>query len=175
MKLEFGGGKKPRGDGWVNVDQCQEADVIHNLNLRPWPFADDSAEEIYSSHCLEHLIQPVEVLREVARIGKLGAKVEIRVPAPYSDLAMVVGHLHVFAPMAAENIDKHFVADFWNGPKRLKLDRYHYSSCERLAKAKMVLPYLDNLDDQLIMEFVPGTAHEVTYFYHVIENECYKP
>src|SRR5882724_9186504 len=55
MKLEFGGGKKPRGDGWVNVDQCQEADVIHNLNLRPWPFADDSAGEIYSSHCLEHL------------------------------------------------------------------------------------------------------------------------
>lgn len=171
MKIELGGGLFGRGKDWVNVDQCPTADVIHNLDVTPWPFADDSAEAIYSSHCIEHVKCPISFLRECARIGAIGCEIEIRCPAPYSDLAYVAGHLHVFAPQAARNMEVHFPEQFWFATKRPKLMGWHYQASERLHEAKAELPFLADLSDDLIMKYIPGTAHETVFKYVVQKNE----
>ena len=55
-------------------------DVIHDLNVIPYPFADDFADEIHFYHVLEHLDDPVAKLEEIHRILKTGGVLHMRVP-----------------------------------------------------------------------------------------------
>lgn len=171
MKIELGGGSFGRGGDWVNVDMVHTADVQHNLDHTPWPFYDDTVHAIYSSHCIEHVKCPISFLRECARVGRIGCPIEIRCPAPYSDLAMVAGHIHVFSPQAARNMDGHFPEQFWFAEKRPKLIGWHYQASERIHEARKELPFLQGLSDQLIMKYIPGTAHETVFQYVVQKNE----
>ena len=172
MKLEIGGGKDfAKGDGWVNLDQLEGVDIQHDLNVRPWPLADDSVDQIYSSHCIEHVQCPIGFLHECARIGKVGCPVEIRCPSPYSDLAMVAGHVSVFSPQAARNMDVHFPRLFWKAAKRPRLVSWRLQASERLAEATRELPFLHGLSDDLIMKYIPGTGHETVFNYVIQVNE----
>lgn len=173
MKLEIGGGSNfARGDGWVNLDQCPEADAVHNLNELPWPFADDTADEIYSSHCIEHVIDPHAFLRECARIGKVGCRVEVRCPWTYSDMAMTAGHCHVFSLQQARNMEFHFPKLTWgNNLKRPRFVESRLQPTERMAEAKAELPFLNGLSDQVIMKYIPGTAHDTVFQYVIQLNE----
>lgn len=174
MKLEIGGGACPNGDGWVNIDLADGADVHHDLNVFPWPFADDSVSAIYSSHCLEHLADPLGALREMARIGRIGAPIELRVPHPASHQAMGVSHLHVFSPIQAINMDVYFPKDFWIAVKRPKLLRIEYAPTFLLEEAKRELPFLQGISDESIMKWIPGTCHESRFFYTVVQNEFHQ-
>jgi ubiquinone/menaquinone biosynthesis C-methylase UbiE len=172
MKLEIGGGNDfARGDGWTNMDQLPGADIQHDLNVRPWPLSDDSVDAIYTSHCIEHVQCPISFLHECARIGKVGCTVEIRCPSPYSDLAMVAGHVSVFSPQAARNMDVHFPRLFWKDKKRPRLVSWHFGANERLHEAKRELPFLKGLSDHLIMKYIPGCAHETVFQYVIQANE----
>lgn len=171
MKLEVGGGIYPRGDGWINVDQTPNADVHHDLNVSPWPFADESVEALYSSHCFEHLDDPFAVIAEICRICIVGAPVELGVPHPASHLAMTHGHKHVWSPVAAINIEKYFPRDFWKGKKRLRLDGITYGPTFMLEEAKAELPFLKGLSDETIQRWIPGTCHECRFSYTVVVNE----
>ncbi len=68
--------------GYVNVDFLADLkpDVVHNLDEFPYPFADESFEEIFASHVLEHLKDPFAAMREWRRLLKPGGKLIIRVP-----------------------------------------------------------------------------------------------
>ena len=175
MKLEIGGGIpiKARGEGWVNIDLVDNADIRHDLNVFPWPIQDGSIEEVYSSHCLEHLRNPVTVLQEIARICTVGAAVEIRVPHPISDLAVLFHHCHVFGPIAALNMEHHFPREYWLGPKRLQLKGIGYGPSILLGEARRELPFLANLSDEVVMKWIPRTCHECRFYYTVIVNEFY--
>lgn len=174
-KLELGGGTRNRGANWVNLDQCESADIHHDLNEFPLPFADDQISEVYSSHCLEHLLYPIKVLNEIARICKLGSEVEIRVPHFAGEMAMVTGHVGVISEQAIINMDEHFVKDSWTGPKRLKLVETKYGASVNLHKVKEECPQLvRGMTDIQIMKYIPGTCHELRFHFTVIENECYE-
>jgi ubiquinone/menaquinone biosynthesis C-methylase UbiE len=173
LKIELGGGVKPRGDGWINVDQTPNADVKHDLDVAPWPFADDSVDAVYSCHCLEHLRGPYVAFREICRVCKVDAPVEIRVPHPGAHLAMQWGHLYAFSPQEAVNMDRHFPAEYWHAPKRLKLLDYRLEPSELMEQARRELPFLRNLADQIVMKYFPVTCHETRFYYKVIANEFY--
>lgn len=174
MNLELGGGNlRARGNGWINVDLCDVADVRHDLNVRPWPFADDSVDALYSSHCLEHLSAIMDVLYEIARICKVGAAIELRVPHPSSDLAMVWDHRHVYGPIAAINNETYFPHEVWPNSKRLKLISIEYGPSILLEEAKRELPFLAGLSDEVIMKYVPRTCHECIFHYMAVINEFY--
>ena len=93
---------------------------------------------------------------------------EIRVPHPTSDLAMVWDHRHVFSPIAAINADEHYPHEHWTGPKRLKLERIEYHSSILLEEAKRELPFLEGLSDEVIMKWIPRTCHECRFSYSVV-------
>lgn len=173
MKLELGGGVKPRGEGFVNLDKLDVADIQHDITDYPWPIEDDLVTEVYSSHCIEHIPDPMKMLREIARVGVLGCRVEIRCPHPISDLAMVWDHRHTFSPIAAWNADQYFPHEHWFGPKRLKLQHIEYRPSILLGEARRELPFLRGLSDEVVMKWIPRTCHECCFHYVVVGNEHY--
>jgi SAM-dependent methyltransferase len=55
-------------------------DIIHDLDILPYPFENDSVNEIHMYHVLEHLHSPLEKLEELNRILKPKGILHIRVP-----------------------------------------------------------------------------------------------
>jgi ubiquinone/menaquinone biosynthesis C-methylase UbiE len=90
MKLNLGSGSKIL-KGYVNVDKFQyyNPDVVHDLEKFPYPFEDNSVDEILLSHVLEHIGQNPEIfnniIKEFYRICKNNSVIDIRVPHPRHD------------------------------------------------------------------------------------------
>lgn len=106
MRLNLGCGSQAE-DGWINVDwlEIPGVDVVHNLLLFPYPFEDESANEIKAVDVLEHLpnytpdnlATGVEFVKECHRILKPGGTLIIQVPhadSPntWTDLTHVRGY-----------------------------------------------------------------------------------
>lgn len=79
--LNLGCGRKYLAEA-VNVDvtPTTRPDVVHDLNVRPWPFADDAFREVLAHDVLEHLDNLVAVMEEIHRVCRAGAHVKITTP-----------------------------------------------------------------------------------------------
>ena len=55
-------------------------DVVHDLNLLPYPFKDDYADEIHLYHVIEHLDDALLKIEEIHRILKPGGNLYLRAP-----------------------------------------------------------------------------------------------
>jgi SAM-dependent methyltransferase len=68
--------------GAINVDKkdLENVDKVHNLDVLPYPFKDNFADEIHMYHVLEHLNDPIAVMEELHRILKVGGVLYLRVP-----------------------------------------------------------------------------------------------
>ena len=82
LRLDIGCGKNKR-EGFVGVDQYKMdgVDIVHDMR-EPWPWQDDSVEEVHCSHFLEHLTgkERVHFMNELHRVLKQGAKASIIAP-----------------------------------------------------------------------------------------------
>lgn len=80
MKIELGTWEKR--EGWTTVDLDSRADICHDLNLPLSYFGDNSIDQIYSSHLLEHFYYPdmQRLLFECLRILKPNGIFEAAVP-----------------------------------------------------------------------------------------------
>lgn len=69
-------------DDAVNVDSVASTnpDIVHDLNIRPWPFAQDRFRAVHLYDVLEHLDNVVTTLEEIHRVSRNGAHVFITVP-----------------------------------------------------------------------------------------------
>jgi SAM-dependent methyltransferase len=78
LSIDIGCGAKKQ-PGSIGIDWIAGPDVDHvcDLNASPLPFADDSVARVFSSHCIEHLADPVKLLREISRVGAHGAAIEL--------------------------------------------------------------------------------------------------
>jgi predicted SAM-dependent methyltransferase len=80
------GGQNNRNDQsgkWKIVDLHAGADIRMNLESDPLPLADGTVNNIYSSHCLEH-IEPGrlrDVFQDMYRVLKVGGRIRIAVPS----------------------------------------------------------------------------------------------
>jgi ubiquinone/menaquinone biosynthesis C-methylase UbiE len=80
-KLNLGSGRDIRS-GYVNVDLVPLAgvDLVCDLQRLPWPFKDNSVDEVIAIHVIEHLPNTVRVMEEIFRITRPGARITIEVP-----------------------------------------------------------------------------------------------
>jgi hypothetical protein len=112
MKLNLGCGQN-RIEGYVNVDSqpaCAPDEVV-DLERFPWPFADNSVDEIMMNHVLEHLGADTRtffgIVKELYRVCKPDATVRINVPHPRHD--HFIGdptHVRVVSPLVLSLFSK---------------------------------------------------------------------
>src|SRR5947209_14818087 len=79
--LNMGCGRK-RVAGAVNLDVTPDTgpDVLHDLNVRPWPFPDDHFGEVLAHDVVEHLEDVLKTFEEIHRVCRDGARVRLAVP-----------------------------------------------------------------------------------------------
>jgi len=78
VRLNLGCGSQPEQD-WVNLDAADipGVDVVHDLDVFPWPFKDGEAEEIKAFDVYEHVDRPLEFMAECHRILSPGGQLYI--------------------------------------------------------------------------------------------------
>lgn len=84
------GHKIPAHPDIVRVDILpgDGVDLVHDLDIIPWPIADGAAMEVNASHIMEHLKDPCRFMDELWRITYPGGQVYIETPdAANLDLA----------------------------------------------------------------------------------------
>lgn len=81
MKIDFGCGQRKK-EGYVGVDALSlpGVDIVHDLNIFPYPFEDNTADDSWMDNVLEHLDNPLKAMEEIYRISKNDAKVIVAVP-----------------------------------------------------------------------------------------------
>jgi hypothetical protein len=104
MKLNLGSGKNHK-DGFLSIDitDVVGADIVHDLTKYPWPFNDNSIDEILASHFIEHLdgIERMAFFNECYRIMKVGATMKCITPGAFTSRYMQ-DPTHKFPMVVAE-------------------------------------------------------------------------
>lgn len=80
-RLDLGCGRV-KLPGYIGMDRLPlpGVDVVHDLEILPWPLGDSSFDFVHCSHVLEHLENLVAVMEEVHRILRPGGSLFVRVP-----------------------------------------------------------------------------------------------
>jgi predicted SAM-dependent methyltransferase len=91
MKLNLGCGDKRGPDGFTNVDivKTSACDVVADLFKFPWPFEDNSVDEVYCIHFFEHVpakLRP-KFMDELYRVMTVGGVASIVTPSYNSERA----------------------------------------------------------------------------------------
>ena len=105
--LNLGCGRK-RVPGAVNLDRTAASapDVVHDLDVQPWPFDDDRFDRVYAFDVIEHLADVVAAMEELHRICRDGASIEITVPHFSSGNAFTdPTHRHFFSRFSFDYFD----------------------------------------------------------------------
>jgi SAM-dependent methyltransferase len=82
IALDVGCGLKRAEPGAIGMDWIPDsgAEVVWDVNRRPWPLPDDSFARVHLSHIVEHLDDIVACMSEVHRVARDGARVFIVTP-----------------------------------------------------------------------------------------------
>jgi len=91
MKLNLGCGNRHE-TGYVNVDvdQAHKPDKVWDLGRFPYPWRDNTIDEVKMRFVLEHVDDIIKVMDEVWRILRFGCRAYIEVP--YVTHFQAIGH-----------------------------------------------------------------------------------
>ena len=79
LDIGCGTNKVPGATG-MDMNPRTAADVIHDLDDLPYPFADDHFDEVIGRHVIEHVRDPLAVMSELHRITRGGGVVKLVAP-----------------------------------------------------------------------------------------------
>jgi hypothetical protein len=131
MKLNMGCGNN-KLTGFINVDLFQECgpDQVVDLEETPWPWANNSADEVLFNHSLEHIgASPrmfLAIMKELYRVCEKDALVRINVPHPRHDY--FIGdptHVRIISPEVLSLFSKK-LNDEWKKNKDANSPLAHY-------------------------------------------------
>lgn len=96
--LDLGcGNQKKKGAIGIDINPHTDADIIHDLNLFPYPFEESTFDEIYADNVIEHLDNIIKVMEDLHRICKPDGIIIIKVPYFRSRYAYIdPTHKHYF-------------------------------------------------------------------------------
>lgn len=119
LDLGYGRKKRERTIG-IDISRETDADIIHDLNVFPYPFSDNEFDYIYADNIIEHLESVVKVMEELHRITKHGSTIKIIVPFFRSIYAYIdPTHKHFFTVRSFDYFD----------PEKKFNQLYKYSPC----------------------------------------------
>jgi SAM-dependent methyltransferase len=124
QRLNLGCGRDIKKD-YINLDSSEMAgvDVVHNIDTYPWPFKDNTFDEVYGRDVIEHVSDLFKAMGEIRRICKHGAVVRLIVPYWHSSGAFYPNHHYFF------NIDS---MKFFTEPDR-SYDSHYGFRMEKIA------------------------------------------
>ncbi len=64
----------------IDINPESKADIIHDLNLYPYPVEENSIDQVFAKHIIEHLNDPRKFVREIFRILKPGGTAFFETP-----------------------------------------------------------------------------------------------
>ncbi len=79
LDVGCGNNKQPGAVG-LDYNRRTQADVIHDLGVVPYPFADDEFDEVISFHVVEHIPDVMAFVSELHRITKPGGRIRLVTP-----------------------------------------------------------------------------------------------
>ncbi len=96
--LHLGSGLKyMAGATNVDVTAAGKPDVVHDLNVRPWPFETSSFDDVHAYDVIEHLEDVLKTLEEIHRVCRPGGVLHVVVPHFSSEGAFTdPTHRHYF-------------------------------------------------------------------------------
>jgi len=72
--------EKKEGDIFCDLRDFNNVDVVHDLNITPWPWADNSFMHVSAVHLVEHLDSLLDFMNESWRVLKPGGSLFIETP-----------------------------------------------------------------------------------------------
>ncbi|KKN48150.1 hypothetical protein LCGC14_0655940 [marine sediment metagenome] len=134
-KLNLGCGKRVL-KGYINLDiiKLEGVEVVHDLNKFPYPFLDNSFDEIRANSIFEHLYNLPNVLEELWRISKPGAIINIGVPHFAS--------LGAFVDLTHKQFFTYYSFDYYSENPKKEISNLNYYSKARfkISKRKIIYP-----------------------------------
>lgn len=144
LKLDVGcGDNKEQEAGWIGMDiePFEVVDVVHDIEIQPWPFPDETFTLLSSSHVLEHIDARkkglIRIMDEAWRVLKFGGQFRISFPHAgslgfWSDPTHINGMtprtFSYFDPMHPANLYRvyepkpwHFQQCFWSPEGNVEL------------------------------------------------------
>jgi SAM-dependent methyltransferase len=104
LDVGCGSNKYPGAFG-IDLSPDTHADLVHDLNVVPWPLDDESFDQILLQDVLEHLRNPYDVFSELHRLARPAARVLLRTPHFSSVLAYSdPTHTHSFSAAAIRSL-----------------------------------------------------------------------
>lgn len=80
MNLELGcGANKKKGFYGIDISNLNGVDLVFDLN-KGIPLKDNSVDKVYSSHCIEHIEEPLKIFEEIYRVLKEDGTATIILP-----------------------------------------------------------------------------------------------
>jgi SAM-dependent methyltransferase len=104
LDLGCGSNKWPGSVG-VDISSNTDADIVHDLNVYPYPLEDSCFDQVLLQDVVEHIDEPIRLMEEVHRVCRPRARVQLRTPHFSSVLAYGdPTHRHYFSRIAVESL-----------------------------------------------------------------------
>lgn len=155
LDLGCGNRKRPGAVG-IDFNSRTAADVVHDLNVFPYPLTTASFDEIYLDNVLEHLDEPIRVMEEVYRICRPGGLVKVIVPYFRSPWASIdPTHKHAFTVNSFAYFD----------PDELICQRYDYTFARfKLEKLRFNETYRNRWTKRLMIRLAQRWPSQYEYY-----------
>jgi SAM-dependent methyltransferase len=79
LDIGCGNAKTPGALG-IDANARTQADVVHDLDVFPWPLPTGNFDEIVCNHIVEHVVDMVRFMAEVHRVARPRARVTVVTP-----------------------------------------------------------------------------------------------
>jgi SAM-dependent methyltransferase len=104
LDIGCGSAKTPGAVG-LDISSDTDADIVHDLDVFPYPIEDASFDQILLQDVIEHVREPIGLFEELHRIARPGARIQLRTPHFSSVLAYGdPTHRHYFSTLAIRSL-----------------------------------------------------------------------
>lgn len=110
------GTNKVKGSIGLDVVKLEGVDVVHDLDVYPWPFEDNTFDEVYMLDVIEHLSDVIKGMEEIHRILKPDGLLHIRV--------VYWNHKYSFSDPTHKHYFSEVTWEFFTGERRA-----YYTKC----------------------------------------------
>jgi len=104
LDVGCGSAKIPGAVG-IDISADTDADIVHDLNVFPYPLEDSSFDHVVMQDVIEHVQDPIRVVEELHRILRPNGRLQLR--TPHFSSALAYGdptHVHYYSAMAIRSL-----------------------------------------------------------------------